>query len=225
MRTEQKPRSPYVGEGIPPIALETDMEERDRRRLAQQLAALDASVTEAQVDITTLQAFASDADLVTWSNITPAGGIATFLATPSSVNLAAAMTDETGTGALVFATTPTLTTPILGTPTSGTLTNCTGLPIASGVSGLAAGIATFLATPSSANLRSALTDESGTGAALFAGGNIGTVSGGNVENAAPFAGATTGNILYWDSNWKVLGIGSDGQILKVVGGVPAWSDP
>jgi hypothetical protein len=51
--------------------------------------------------------------------------IATFLATPSSANLAAALTDETGSGANVFATSPTLVTPVLGTPTSGTLSNCT----------------------------------------------------------------------------------------------------
>lgn len=52
-------------------------------------------------------------------------GIATWLGTPSSTNLRAAVTDETGTGSLVFATSPTLVTPILGTPTSGALTNCT----------------------------------------------------------------------------------------------------
>jgi len=52
-------------------------------------------------------------------------GVATFLGTPSSANLAAAVSDETGTGALVFANTPTLVTPILGTPTSGNLANCT----------------------------------------------------------------------------------------------------
>jgi hypothetical protein len=52
-------------------------------------------------------------------------GVATWLGTPSSANLAAAVTDETGTGALVFANTPTLVTPILGTPTSGNLANCT----------------------------------------------------------------------------------------------------
>jgi hypothetical protein len=52
-------------------------------------------------------------------------GVATFLATPSSANLISAVTDETGTGALVFATSPTLVTPILGTPTSGNLSNCT----------------------------------------------------------------------------------------------------
>jgi hypothetical protein len=52
-------------------------------------------------------------------------GVATFLGTPSSANLAAAVTDETGTGALVFANTPTFVTPVLGTPTSGTLSGCT----------------------------------------------------------------------------------------------------
>jgi hypothetical protein len=52
-------------------------------------------------------------------------GVATFLATPSSANLISAVTDETGTGALVFATSPTLVTPALGTPASGNLTNAT----------------------------------------------------------------------------------------------------
>jgi hypothetical protein len=41
-------------------------------------------------------------------------GVATFLGTPSSANLAAAVTDETGSGSLVFATSPTLVTPVLG---------------------------------------------------------------------------------------------------------------
>jgi hypothetical protein len=52
-------------------------------------------------------------------------GIATWLGSPSSANLAAAVSDETGTGALVFANTPTFVTPVLGTPTSGNLSNCT----------------------------------------------------------------------------------------------------
>jgi len=41
----------------------------------------------------------------------------------------------TGTGANVFATSPTLVTPALGTPSSGTLTSCTGLPLTTGVTG------------------------------------------------------------------------------------------
>jgi hypothetical protein len=92
----------------------------------------------------------------------------TSLGSFSSSNLATALTDETGSGAAVFATSPTLVTPALGTPTSGTLTNCTGLPVSTGISGLAANIATFLATPSSSNLAAALTDETGSGAAVFA---------------------------------------------------------
>jgi hypothetical protein len=52
-------------------------------------------------------------------------GVADFLGTPSSANLATAVTDETGSGALVFATSPTLVTPALGTPASGTLSGCT----------------------------------------------------------------------------------------------------
>lgn len=132
---------------------------------------------------------AYDADLTTWAGITPAAGIGTFLATPTSANLAAAVTNETGSGALVFATSPTLVTPALGTPASGTMTNVTGLPISTGVSGLGTGVATFLATPSSANLAAALTDETGSGSAVFATSptlttpNLGTPSAATLTNA------------------------------------------
>ena len=59
------------------------------------------------------------------STTTTGTGVLTFLGTPSSANLASAVTDETGSGALVFATSPTLVTPVLGTPSSGTLSSCT----------------------------------------------------------------------------------------------------
>lgn len=96
-----------------------------------------------------------------------ANPLSQFAAT-TSAQLAGVMSDETGSGLLVFNTSPTLVTPILGTPTSITLTNGVGLPISTGVSGLGTGIATFLATPSSANLAAAVTDETGTGALVFA---------------------------------------------------------
>lgn len=77
-----------------------------------------------------------------------------------------APTGTAGTG-YVRATSPILVTPALGTPSSGTLTNCTGLPVATGISGLGSGVATFLATPSSANLASAVTGETGSGGLVF----------------------------------------------------------
>ncbi len=87
------------------------------------------------------------AALPSWQTL-PGGGdaltanpLSQFAAT-TSLQLKGVISDETGSGALVFATSPTFTTPILGTPTSGTLSTCTGLPISTGVSGLGTGVAT-----------------------------------------------------------------------------------
>jgi hypothetical protein len=190
-------------------------------------------------------------------------GVATFLATPSSANLRTAITDETGTGAAVFATSPTLVTPVLGTPSSGTLSSCTGLPLTTGVTGtlpvanggtnlttyttgdivyasatntlnkladvatgnalisggvgvapsygkigltthvsgtlpvanggtgitsLGTGVATFLGTPSSANLAAAVTDETGSGALVF--GTSPTIGSPTFTSQATFAAGT-----------------------------------
>lgn len=60
---------------------------------------------------THIQAY--DADLTTWAGITPGANVGTFLATPSSANLAAAVTGESGTGALLFGTSPMITTNLL----------------------------------------------------------------------------------------------------------------
>jgi hypothetical protein len=62
-------------------------------------------------------------------------GNSTSLGSFTSLQLLNALSDETGTGVNVFATSPTLVTPILGTPASGTLTSCTGLPLTTGVTG------------------------------------------------------------------------------------------
>ena len=90
-----------------------------------------ASVAPSTITVGNATAAAS----VPLSGVTGTGtGVTTFLTTPSSANLAAALTDETGTGSAVFATSPTLTSPtlvapVLGTPGSGDLQYCTGYPI------------------------------------------------------------------------------------------------
>jgi hypothetical protein len=174
----------------------------------------------------------------------PGTGIATWLANPTSANLAATLPDETGSGAAVFATSPALITPNLGVPSAADLTNATNIPAGqltgtisvnrfnsgtnadathflrgdgiwavpagggggspAGVNGdiqtnssgsfgaltPGSGIATFLATPTSANLRAALTDEVGSGAAYFVGGALGTPASGTATNLTglPLAG-------------------------------------
>jgi hypothetical protein len=96
--------------------------------------------------------------------------LSVFAAT-TSAELAGVISDETGTGVVVYNDGPTLIAPVLGTPASGTLTNCTGLPVSTGVSGLGTDVATALAVAVGT-----------AGAIVVNGGALGTPSSGTLTN-------------------------------------------
>ncbi len=103
----------------------------------------------------------------------------------------------------------------LGTPSSGVATNLTGLPVSTGISGLGTGVATFLATPSSANLAAAVTGETGSGAVMFGTGPTAT---------SLTLGDVTGSTqcLHVNSSGVISGSGADCGVsagtVTVVGG-------
>jgi hypothetical protein len=133
------------------------------------------------------------------TNVTGLGtGVATFLATPTSANLAAAVTDETGSGSLVFATSPTLVTPALGTPASGVMTNVTGLPLTTGVTGtlpIGNGGTGQITASAAFNALSPIT-------------SVGDLIIGNGANSA-----------------TRLAIGTNGQVLSSNGTTASWTTP
>lgn len=75
----------------------------------------------------------------TTSTIAEYGNKLSVFAATTSAELASVISDETGTGALVFANSPTFVTPALGTPASGVGTNFTGIPLTSAVTGILPG--------------------------------------------------------------------------------------
>jgi hypothetical protein len=180
-------------------------------------------------------------------------GTVTSLGSFTSANLAGALSDETGSGSAVFATSPTLVTPNLGTPSTLVGTNITGT-----ASGLTAGSvttnanltgavtsvgnATSLGSFTSANLAAALTDETGSGANVFATSPtlvtpvLGTPTSGNLDNCTadgtnkvgyrnvPPSGAKTSNYTLVAADvGKFVELGTGGSV-TVPSGVFAAGD-
>jgi hypothetical protein len=157
--------------------------------------------------------------------ITINGGQPTANLTLSS-ELSAAITDESGTGALVFNTSPTLVTPALGTPASATLTNATGLPVsgitastsaALGVGSIELGHATDTTI---ARASSGVVSIEGN-AVLVSGGALGTPASGTLTNTTglPITGlvASTSSALGVGS--VELGHATDTTLARVSAGV------
>ena len=149
-------------------------------------------------------------------------GIADFLGTPSSANLRTAVTDETGTGALVFADTPTLTTPNIGAATATSLTLTDAL-IGTATQALTGGTATVVDSWSGTTYSSAkylVQMKKGTEIQTLevlinvdGSNNVAITEYADVINAEASLGTTDAD--YSGGNVRLLVTASDGTTVKV----------
>jgi hypothetical protein len=156
------------------------------------------------------------------------GAVVSSFGSFSSSTLATALTDETGTGSVVYSTSPTLVTPALGTPSAVVLTNATGLPLTTGVTGAlpianggtnasiaGAAVSNLLSSPSSGTYNLSCTGTSCTPVTASGGGTIpfgasATTTNPQISGAATYGFYTNGtnnvqlsmggtNLITWSS--------------------------
>lgn len=170
---------------------------------------------------------------------TPTANILTFLATPSSANLAAALTDETGSGAAVFATSPTLTTPNIGAAT-GTSLNLSGLTASAAlatdgsknlvsVTNTGSGNNVLATTPTITNPNIVGTTTNDNAAAGSVGEYVSsTVISGSAVSLTTATPANVTNISLTAGDWDVSGLvgflpANTTQVTQIVGSISTTS--
>ena len=125
---------------------------------AAQFPAMTGDVTNSAGSLSTTVGAIGGKSISLAGSFTTSGAFSTTLTTtantsltlPTSGTVTALGNTVTGSGSIVLATSPTLTTPALGTPSAIVLTNGTGLPISTGVSGLGTGVGTALSNATNA---------------------------------------------------------------------------